>query len=92
MRLAVAENLVREARGPARPELVHVAGAQFAGWLHANTGQREQADARLSQALQWAVEAGEVNLISEVLSFPGSRRVRGGVSGAGHWAVAGRAA
>ncbi len=71
--LAVAENLVREARGPARPELVHVAGqwAQFAGWLHANTGQREQADARLSQALQWAVEAGEVNLISEVLSFQG---------------------
>lgn len=71
--LTVTEDLVREARGPARPQLVHVAGqwAQFAGWLHANTGQREQASARLSQALQWAVEAGEVNLISEVLSFQG---------------------
>jgi transcriptional regulator with XRE-family HTH domain len=71
--LAVTESLVREARGPARLPLVHVAGqwAQFAGWLHANSGQREQADARLSQALQWAVEAGEVNLISEVLSFHG---------------------
>jgi transcriptional regulator with XRE-family HTH domain len=71
--LAVAEDLVREARGPGRPQVVHIAGqwAQFAGWLHANTGQREQADARLSQALQWAVEAGEVNLISEVLSFQG---------------------
>ena len=53
--------------------MVHAAGqwAQFAGWLHANTGQRGKADARLSQALQWAVEAGEVNLIAEVLSFQG---------------------
>jgi len=71
--LAVAEDLAREARGPDRPALVHVAGqwAQFVGWLHANTGDRERADARLSQALQLAVEAGEVNLVSEVLSFQG---------------------
>jgi hypothetical protein len=71
--LGVVEELVREGRGPARPALVLVAGqwAQFAGWLHANTGDRVNADARLSQALQWAMEAGEVNLISEVLSFQG---------------------
>jgi transcriptional regulator with XRE-family HTH domain len=71
--LDVTEDLVREARGPARPALVHVAGqwAQFAGWLQASTGHHDKASARLSQALQWAVEAGEVNLISEVLSFQG---------------------
>jgi transcriptional regulator with XRE-family HTH domain len=71
--LAVAEDLVREARGPARPGLVHIAGqwAQFAGWLYASTGQHEKADARLSQALGWAIEAGGPDLIAEVLSFQG---------------------
>jgi hypothetical protein len=44
---------------------------QFAGWLFANTGQAAEGDRCLSQALQMAVEAGEVNLVSEVLSFQG---------------------
>ena len=71
--LAVAGDLVREARGPARPGLVHVAAqwSQFAGWLLIATGKHEQGDARLSQALQWAVEAGDPSLISEALSFQG---------------------
>jgi transcriptional regulator with XRE-family HTH domain len=71
--MGVIENLVREARGPVRPAMVHVGGqwAQFTGWLHTNVGQPDKGDARLSQALQWAVEAGEVNLLSEVLSFQG---------------------
>ncbi len=71
--LAVIEDLVLETRGPVRLSLVHVAGqwAQFAGWLHMNAGRRAKAGALLDRALQWAVEAGEVNLISEVLSFQG---------------------
>jgi transcriptional regulator with XRE-family HTH domain len=71
--LAVIEELVTEARGPLRPAMVHMGGqwAQFAGWLHANTGHAAEGDRRLSQALQLAMEAGEVNLISEVLSFQG---------------------
>jgi transcriptional regulator with XRE-family HTH domain len=66
-------DLVTESRGPIRPALVHVAGqwAQFAGWLHTNTGRPAQGDASLSKALLWAVEAGEPDLISEVLSFQG---------------------
>jgi hypothetical protein len=52
---------------------VHVAGqwTQFLGWLYANTGNQDKAGNRLRQALQWATEAGDVNLISEVLSFQG---------------------
>lgn len=71
--LVVLEDMVREARGPHRQAIVHQAAqwAQFAGWLHANTGQQREADRRLSQALQWALEAGDVDLISEVLSFQG---------------------
>lgn len=70
---AVAEDLAAEARGDARPRLVHSAGqwAQFLGWLYANTGSREKADDRLRAALQCAIESGDVNLISEVLSFQG---------------------
>jgi transcriptional regulator with XRE-family HTH domain len=66
-------DLVAESRGPVRPALVHVAGqwAQFAGWLHTNTGSPAHGDASLSRALLWAVEAGEPDLISEVLSFQG---------------------
>ena len=71
--MTVIENLAREARGPARPQLVHVAGqwAQFLGWLYTNTGEHGNGDAWLRLALGWAVEAGDINLISEVLSFQG---------------------
>ena len=81
--LAVVENMVREARGPHRAAIVHQAAqwAQFAGWLHANTGQPDEADRRLSQALQWALEAGDVDLISEVLSFQGHAAYLAGYPG-----------
>jgi len=71
--LRAIDELVTESRGQVRPALVHVAGqwAQFAGWLHTNTGHPAQGDASLSKALLWAVEAGEPDLISEVLSFQG---------------------
>ncbi len=71
--MTVIENLAREARGHARPQLVHIAGqwAQFLGWLYTNTGDHGNGGAWLRLALGWAVEAGDVNLISEVLSFQG---------------------
>ncbi len=71
--MTVIETLVGEARGPVRPRLVHVAGqwGQYLGWLYANTGDRAGGDDWLRQALGWAVESGDVNLISEVLSFQG---------------------
>ena len=71
--MAVIEALASEARGQVRPRLVHVAGqwAQFLGWLYANTGNPGKGDLWLRRALGWAVEAGDVNLISEVLSFQG---------------------
>jgi transcriptional regulator with XRE-family HTH domain len=71
--MAVIEDLVKEARGGLRPRLVHVAGqwAQYTGWLYANTARQAEGDAWLGRALHWAVEVGEPNLISEVLSFQG---------------------
>jgi transcriptional regulator with XRE-family HTH domain len=66
-------DLVTEARGPARPLVVDIAGqwTQFAGWLHASI--RDDAGAvRLNQrALELATEAGDVNLVSEVISMTG---------------------
>lgn len=71
--LLVLEDLVRDAHGSVRPKLVHVAGqwAQFYGWLRANVGDITGGKAWLDRALEWAVEADEINLISEVLSFKG---------------------
>lgn len=71
--LAVVGDLVTEARGPVRPALVNVAGewAQFAGWLHASTRNDAGATQLNDRALEWATEAGDVNLISEVISMQG---------------------
>jgi len=71
--LAVVGELVTEARGPARPALVDVAGqwAQFAGWLHASTRDDAGSITLHDRALEWATEAGDVNLISEVISMKG---------------------
>lgn len=72
--LAVLKRLVTEAHGPIRPALVNVAGqyAQYAGWLHANTGHFADGSALMDRALEWATEAGDVNLISEAMSCKGN--------------------
>jgi transcriptional regulator with XRE-family HTH domain len=64
---------VVEARGPIRPKVMHVAAqwAQFFGWLKAGTGRLAEGKAWLDRALAWALEADDVNLTSEVLSFKG---------------------
>jgi hypothetical protein len=71
--LGVIADLVTEARGAARTALVDVAGqwAQFAGWLHASTRDDAGAIRLNDRALEWATEAGDVNLISEVISMKG---------------------
>lgn len=71
--LDLVARMVREARGPLRPRLVDVAGqwAQFAGWLHLAAGDDERAAALLDRAMEWAIEAGDDELVATVLSFKG---------------------
>lgn len=73
--LWLIENLVAEARGPARPSLVDVAAqwAQFAGWLHANSGKHDAGASYYDRALEWATEAGNVDMVSEALSLKGQQ-------------------
>jgi transcriptional regulator with XRE-family HTH domain len=71
--LAAIEGLVIEARGTMRPFIVGMAGqwAQYAGWLHASTKQEVAASRLYDRALEWAVEAADVNLMSEIISMKG---------------------
>lgn len=71
--LDIVTGLVREARGPVRPQLVTVAAqwAQFGGWLNLARGQPRRAGALFDRALEWAIEVNERELIATVLSFKG---------------------
>ncbi|MBX6388162.1 MAG: helix-turn-helix transcriptional regulator [Frankia sp.] len=71
--LAALMPLVFEARGPARGAMVDVAAqwAQFAGWLHANTGKIGQSRVWLDRAAEWAAEAGNASLSANILSYKG---------------------
>lgn len=76
--------LVRDVRGPVRPKLVAVAAqfAQFAGWLHTNTGKRAKGQTLMRRAIEWAVESGDPDLISETTSCLGNIAWMGGQVGA----------
>jgi hypothetical protein len=65
--------VVREAHGPVRPQVVDVAAqwAQFAGWLNTSAGRPGVAEAWFDRAVVWATEAGNSDLTSTVLSFKG---------------------
>lgn len=65
--------MVREAAGQHRPVLLSTAAqwAQFAGWLHANVGRMEQARHWFGRALEWATEAGDIQMIATALSYQG---------------------
>ncbi len=67
--LAVVENLVRQAHGPVRPPLVHVAQqwAQFGGQLCRQAGDVAGARTCGAQALEWAEELGDRTMISTLL-------------------------
>jgi transcriptional regulator with XRE-family HTH domain len=71
--LRIAADLAVESRGLVRAAVIDLAGqwAQFAGWLHANTRNDAAAGRLYDRALEWAVEAADVNLISEVISMKG---------------------
>jgi transcriptional regulator with XRE-family HTH domain len=71
--LGAVEDMVTEARGPARPALVDVAGqwAQFAAWLQASI-RHDAAAVRLNdQAIVLGVEAGNASLVSQAVSMKG---------------------
>jgi transcriptional regulator with XRE-family HTH domain len=82
--LTAVEAIAREARGPSRLAVVRMGAqwAQFAGWLLTTTGKQAKARARLSQSLEWAVESGDRDLLSEVLSFQGHAALTAGDLGA----------
>ncbi|HMH91908.1 MAG TPA: helix-turn-helix transcriptional regulator [Streptosporangiaceae bacterium] len=71
--LAAVGDLVTEACGPVRAALVDVAGqwAQFAGWLNASVRKDATAIRLCDLALGWATEAGDVNMVSQVVSMKG---------------------
>jgi transcriptional regulator with XRE-family HTH domain len=71
--LVIIDAIVGDARGDFRPRVLEVAAqwAQFAGWLHAATGERGKALDAFSDALEWATETGDRDMIATVLSFKG---------------------
>jgi transcriptional regulator with XRE-family HTH domain len=71
--LATVEDLVTEARGPVRAPLVDVAAqwAQFAGWLHAASGQGKRARGWYGRALEWATEVDDPDMIATALNLRG---------------------
>jgi len=81
--LAVIEDLVRQARGPVRPALVNVAQqwAQFAAYLHRDTGDVDGDRARLSQALEWAQELGDRTMTATVFVQRGNMALLAGEIG-----------
>lgn len=82
--LQTIEQLAHEARGPLRPPLINVAAqwAQFAAWLHANTGDLPKGETLMRRAIEWAVEADDPDLISETTSCLGNIAWLGGNVGA----------
>ncbi|MDQ2709149.1 MAG: hypothetical protein M3Z25_16610 [Actinomycetota bacterium] len=71
--LRMLEPLVREARGALRPAVVSLAAqyAQFTGWLHASAGHTEIARSCYDRATEWALEAGDANMVATALSMKG---------------------
>jgi tetratricopeptide (TPR) repeat protein len=71
--LATIEDLVVGARGPARSRVIDMAAqwAEFAGWLHTNTGQSREARMWFDRASEWAIEAENTTLAATAFSFKG---------------------
>jgi transcriptional regulator with XRE-family HTH domain len=67
--LTVVEDLVKQAHGPVRSGLVHVAQqwAQFTAYLHRDTGDTTAERARLAQALEFAAEINDRTMTATVL-------------------------
>ncbi|WP_171843072.1 helix-turn-helix domain-containing protein [Carbonactinospora thermoautotrophica] len=78
--LTVIEDLVRDARGPLRPKVLDVAAqwAQFCGWLYEANDRFAPARAWFDRATEWAIEAGNADMVATVLTFQGSLAWRAG--------------
>jgi transcriptional regulator with XRE-family HTH domain len=76
--------LVGEAGGELRPRLVDLASqwAQFAGWLHAASGQPVDAGRWYAQTLEWATEVDRSDMIATALSMRGHLAWMAGQPGA----------
>ena len=71
--LAVVEDLVRDARGDLRPDVVRIGSqwAQFAAWLHANLGRLPKARRLYGTALEMATEVDDADMIATALNMQG---------------------
>lgn len=71
--LTAIEGLVRDAHGPVRTALLHVAQqwAQFCAWMHRDTGDVAGARLLLAQTLEWAAEISDSAMIATVLTERG---------------------
>jgi hypothetical protein len=74
---------VCQARGPGVPALVSVAQqwAHFAAYLLREAGDPAGDQARLAQALEWAVETGDKTMIATVLARRAQMALRAGEAG-----------
>jgi tetratricopeptide (TPR) repeat protein len=71
--LAMLEDLVKESRGPSRPEIIDIAAqwAEYSGWLYTSTGHWQDASAWFDRTSEWAAESGNPTLAATSLSFKG---------------------
>jgi transcriptional regulator with XRE-family HTH domain len=69
--MAAVEDLVKEARGSARPAVLNVAQqwVQFAAWLHMSTRDFPAAQALWRQVLELAAEAGDATMTASALTY-----------------------
>lgn len=65
------ESLAGDARGPVRPALIGLAGEyrQFAGWMGEDSGDLAAALAHYDRAAEAALETGDQNMLTSVLSL-----------------------
>jgi tetratricopeptide (TPR) repeat protein len=73
VQLANIEDLVTDAHGKLRPDVIDLAAqwGQFVGWLHAANGKPERARDLYARVLEWATEIGDANMIATALNLRG---------------------
>ena len=71
--LTIVERLVPEAPDHLHRRMIDVAAqwAQFAGWLHAASGDASQATRWYTRAMEWATEIGDADMMATALSMRG---------------------
>jgi tetratricopeptide (TPR) repeat protein len=71
--LSMLEDLVKESRGPGRPEIIDISAqwAEYSGWLYTSTGNWQEARAWFDRTSEWAAESCNPTLAATSLSFKG---------------------